>query len=247
MLLRHAVDLLDEGVVITDQNYEITYVNPAYVQIFELQNERIIGENIKELFPHEDKSKQITAKTIEDKIERSVERLPYKWRGKEMVLQIYTKTFEHEGKSFVLTRVYDLTETAEGEKQLVQMIEDMTANVVTIAKGYALLPLQPILREEQKHILLERVPEQCRDQNISRLAIQFSGISSINQEWAVLLKNLVRNLQLLGIEVVLAGLRPQVVMQFTQNGVELADIKSFMNVQQATKYFLETGFRPHFK
>ncbi|WP_253925675.1 hypothetical protein [Halobacillus sp. A5] len=48
--------------------------------------------------------------------------------------------------------------------------------------------------------------EQCRGQKIRRLAIQFSEIIDINNEWAVLLKNLVVNLQLLGIEVVLAGL-----------------------------------------
>ncbi|GGF24414.1 hypothetical protein GCM10010954_24140 [Halobacillus andaensis] len=247
MLLKHAVDLLDEGVVITSQDFVVTYVNPAYLHMFDLHNEELIGRSLQDLFPDEEKSKQITIQSITEKKELSVERLSYPWRGKEMILQVYTKLFEHEGEMYVITRIFDQTEVAKEEKELVHMIEEMTANVVTIAKGYALLPLQPILREEQKHILLDRVPEQCRSQNISRLAIQFSGITDINNEWAVLLKNLVMNLQLLGIEVVLAGLRPQVVMQFTQNGIQLEGVKSFMNVQQATKYFLETGYRPAFK
>ncbi|WP_431800510.1 PAS domain-containing protein [Halobacillus andaensis] len=247
MLLKHAVDLLDEGVVITNEDYIVTYVNPAYIKMFDLHQEELIGKSLQELFPEEEKSKQITIQSIKNNKELSVDRLYYPWKEKEMVLEVYTKFFEHEGERYVITRIFDQTRKAKEEEQLVHMIEEMTANVVTIAKGYALLPLQPILREEQKHILLERVPAQCREQSISRLAIQFSGITAIDNDWAVLLKNLVMNLQMLGIEVVLAGMRPRVVMQFTQNGIELSDVKSFMNIQQATKYFLENGYRPSFK
>ncbi|WLR47818.1 STAS domain-containing protein [Halobacillus litoralis] len=175
------------------------------------------------------------------------EGMEFQWQGVDMVLHIYTKRFIHEGENFILIRIFNRTEQSKREKELIHMIGEMTANIVTIAKGYALLPLQPILREEQRHILLERVPVLCQEQNVSRLAIQFSGITSIDEEWAVLLKNLMMSLRMLGIEVVLAGMRPQVVMQFTENHIQLDGVRTFMNVQQATKYFLETGLKPRFE
>ncbi|QAS51903.1 PAS domain-containing protein [Halobacillus litoralis] len=247
MLLRNAMDLLDEGVLICDEEFTVTYVNPAYLEMFQLQDVRIVGENLHDIYPDLAPEKKVITKSKEEKDEVTFEGMDFHWKGKDMVLQLYTKQFSHEGQTFILTRIFDITEQAQREKQLVHMIEEMTANVVMIAKGYALLPLQPILREEQRHILLERVPVLCQEQNVSRLAIQFSGITVIDQEWAVLLKNLMMSLKLLGIEVVLAGMRPQVVMQFTQNNIKLEGVRTFMNIQQATKYFLDNGLKPRFE
>ncbi|REJ08654.1 PAS domain-containing protein [Halobacillus trueperi] len=247
MLLRNAMDLLDEGVLISDEEYTITYVNPAYVKMFQLEEERIVGEKLNHLYPDLAPEKKLLSKSIQEKKDIGFEGMDFHWQGRDMVLHFYTKRFTHEGESFVLIRIFDMTEQSKKEKELIHMIEEMTANIVTIAKGYALLPLQPILREEQRDILLARVPVLCQEQNVSRLAIQFSGITSIDEEWAVLLKNLMMSLRLLGIEVVLAGMRPQVVMQFVQNHIQLDGVRTFMNVQQATKYFLETGLKPRFE
>lgn len=247
MLLRNAMDLLGEGVLISDEEYTITYVNPAYVKMFQLEEERIVGEKLSRLYPDLAPEKKVLSKSMKEQKDIEFEGLEFHWQGKDMVLHIYTKRFTHEGEIFFLIRIFDITKQSKREKELIHMIEEMTANIVTIAKGYALLPLQPILREEQRHILLERVPVLCQEQKVSRLAIQFSGITSIDEEWAILLKNLMMNLKLLGIEVVLAGMRPQVVMQFAQNHIQLEGVRTFMNVQQATKYFLETGLRPRFE
>ncbi|WP_226585024.1 PAS domain-containing protein [Halobacillus litoralis] len=247
MILKSAMDLLDEGVLVSDESYKITYVNPAYIEMFRLKEERIIGSYLHDLYPDIDHDKRIVTKTIEQKEEFFIDDYHFHWRGKDLVLQIYTKRFSYEGGDYVLTRIFNITEQYHREQQLIRMIEEMTANIVTIAKGYALLPLQPILREEQRHVLLERVPILCQKQNVSRLAIQFSGIISIDEEWAGLLRDLILSLKLLGIEVVLAGMRPEVVIQFTQNNIHLDGVRTFMNIQQATKYFLETGLTPRFE
>jgi|GEM_PF-4651632 len=246
VLLRNAMDLLDEGVLILNKDFKVTYVNPAYVRMFELEEERVIGEHIHDIYPNLPQSKRVVSHTFEKEKDITVESMEFHWRGKEMILQFQTKRFIHEGEWYVLSRIVDITEQFQREKHLIHMIEEMTANVVTIAKGYALLPLQPILREDQRLILLERVPVQCQEQNVTRLVIQFSGISEIDQEWAVLLRNLMHSLKLLGIEVVLAGMRPKVVRQFTENKIMLNDVRTFMNIRQATKYFLETGLKANF-
>lgn len=247
MLLRNALDLLEEGVVITDEEFTITYVNPAYVKMFQLEQDRIVGEKLNDIYPDLAPEKRLLSKSIEQQEDMSYEGMDFHWRGRDMVLHISTKRFTHEGEDYTMVRIFDITEQAKREKQLIYMIEEMTANIVTIAKGYALLPLQPILREEQRHILLEKVPVLCQEQKVDRLAIQFSGIISIDEEWAALLKNLMMSLKLLGIEVVLAGMRPEVVMQFARNHIQLDGVRTFMNVQQATKYFLETGLKPRFE
>ncbi|SFK22521.1 PAS domain S-box-containing protein [Halobacillus dabanensis] len=247
MLLRNALDLLEEGVVITDEEFTITYVNPAYVKMFQLEQERIVGEKLNDIYPDLAPEKRILSKSVEQKENINYEGMDFHWRGKDMVLHISTKRFTYEGEDYTMIRIFDITEQAKREKQLINMIEEMTANIVTIAKGYALLPLQPILREEQRHILIEKVPVLCQEQKVDRLAIQFSGIASIDEEWADLLKDLMISLKLLGIEVVLAGMRPEVVMQFAQNHIRLDGVRTFMNIQQATKYFLETGLKPRFE
>ncbi|MCA1024093.1 PAS domain-containing protein [Halobacillus litoralis] len=239
MIVQKAMDLLDEGVLISDDQFVITYTNPAFMELFQLQGGAVTGESLHHLFPDIDQEKRVVTNSTKNQQPVVIDHYPMRWKGKAYVFKIHTKPFTYEGRTYNLTRVFDKTESYNREKQLIHMIEEMTANVVKVADGFALLPLQPILRDEQKEVLLTRVPELCQNQRIDRLAVEFSGIVSVEDEWVHLLRDLVVSLQLLGIEVVLAGMRPQVVMQFTQNRISLAGVRTFRNLPQAADYFLK--------
>ncbi|MBN8236017.1 PAS domain-containing protein [Halobacillus kuroshimensis] len=238
MILQAAMDLLDEGVLISDDQYIITYVNPAFIELFGLQGNQVTGESLHTLFPDIDPERRVVTNSTKEQRPLIIDDYPMQWQGEEYVFKVHTRPFTYEGKGYNLTRIFDRTQSYYREKQLIHIIEEMTANVVKVADGFALLPLQPILREEQKEVLLTRVPELCQNQRIDRLAVQFSGIVSVEDEWVHLLRDLIVSLQLLGIEVVLAGMRPQVVMQFTQNRISLSGVRTFKNLPQAADYFL---------
>ncbi|MGV2620500.1 PAS domain-containing protein [Halobacillus sp. ACCC02827] len=233
MLMQNAMDLLDEGVLISDKQYRIAYANPAYGRIFELEMEEIIGRKFSELYPDSDMLELAVGNDAREEVAEKQHRI----RGKEVVLEWFTKSFREDGEVYILARVRDKTAEKEKEDRLTYIIEEMTVNIVTIAKGFGLLPLQPILREAQKETLLTRVPAACQKKQIDRLAIQFASITSIDEAWGDLLRRLIQNLQLLGVEVALAGLRPEVAMQFTNYRIRLDGVRTFRNLQQATRYY----------
>lgn len=245
MVFHDAMDSLDEGILILDEKADVFYVNPFYVQMFQLRSPEDVEDHCHLIILKVKEARKVDGQVSDEKKELVTD-VHLQWQGSEMFLNLRMKRFITDDGKFELIRVVDVTEEAQREKRLEYMIEEMTANVVSIAKGFAILPLQPILKEGQGSILLNRVPVQCQEQSVTRLVIQFSSITDIDQELAWLMTNLISSLKLLGVEVAIAGLRPQVVLQFTHNGIKLEGVRTFMNIQQATKHFLKEGFRPTF-
>jgi rsbT co-antagonist protein RsbR len=112
-------------------------------------------------------------------------------------------------------------------------LRELSTPIVPIQDGLAVLPLIGSIDTDRTEHLMNGVLPKIPEMNIERLIIDFSGIVAIDTEVAANIFNVYRVLGLLGIDVLVTGLRPELAINAVSEGIDFTSIKTFASVKQA--------------
>ncbi|MBM7095295.1 PAS domain S-box protein [Bacillus sp. H-16] len=236
-MFKEALNQMQQPVIINTEDYIISYVNDAYEELFELKSEDIVGKHLHDVFTDTPQENQVVTEMIDNDIRKFSKKVTHKLGGEILFLDSVSKRFEYEGEKYVMTRFEDLTEHARQEKELKKMIIDMTVNVVPLSDTIGVLPLPPILRDEQKWVIVEKTAQICREKRFSKLAINLSAIRTLDEELGDIIIRLIEVLRVLGVDVILTGVRHEIAADFSQVDLDFDRIKVYQNLKQAVEYF----------
>lgn len=127
--------------------------------------------------------------------------------------------------------VFDETEREINEKQ--RAINELSAPIVPIQDGIAILPLIGTFDPERVAYIFDRVIPGIPRLEVRYLIIDFSGILTIDTYVASQLFKLYDVLRLLGINVVFTGIRPDLASKSVSAGIDFSAIQTYTNVSQA--------------
>nr|WP_100372357.1 STAS domain-containing protein [Bacillus sp. FJAT-45037] len=113
-----------------------------------------------------------------------------------------------------------------------QQILTLSAPIVPLLKGVAILPLIGEIDEERGNNISTMIIKEAHKLQLNHLIIDLSGISDVEKEF-LYLSNLVNVLKLLGIEVVFTGIRPDLARKAIKDNHRLDNVSCFGNLQQA--------------
>lgn len=112
-------------------------------------------------------------------------------------------------------------------------INKLSAPIVPIQKGIAILPLVGDINYERVQHLLDYVIPTIPDLDIDHLIIDFSGILMIDTEIAQHVFTIHNVLELLGIHVMFTGIRPNLSMVIVRAGIDFTSFHTFGSVKHA--------------
>lgn len=112
-------------------------------------------------------------------------------------------------------------------------INELSAPIVPIQSGVAVLPLVGAIDYIRVQHLLSYVLPTIPNMNIDVLIIDFSGILTIDEEIAQHIFAIHNVLQLLGIQVLFTGIRPNLSMVIVKAGIDFSSFQTFGSVKQA--------------
>ncbi|WP_161487585.1 STAS domain-containing protein [Paenisporosarcina indica] len=112
-------------------------------------------------------------------------------------------------------------------------INELSAPIVPIQRGIAVLPLIGAIDYERVQHLLNNVLPTIPELEVEHLIIDFSGILTIDSEVAQHIFMVHNVLQLLGIHVMFTGIRPNLSMAVVQAGIDFTSFNTFASVKQA--------------
>ncbi|MER2261190.1 MAG: STAS domain-containing protein [Psychrobacillus sp.] len=112
-------------------------------------------------------------------------------------------------------------------------INDLSAPIVPIQHGVAVLPLVGSIDYIRVQHLLSYVLPTIPDMDIDYLIIDFSGILTIDEEIAQHIFTIHNVLELLGIHVLFTGIRPNLSMIIVKAGIDFSSFQTFGSVKQA--------------
>lgn len=110
---------------------------------------------------------------------------------------------------------------------------ELAAQIVPIQDGIAILPLYGSIDHERAAHITENVLPKIADNKIHWLIIDFSGIVKMDGEVAGHIFNIHYMLELIGVEVIITGIRPALAQQAVRQGIDFSSIKTCGSVMQA--------------
>ena len=112
-------------------------------------------------------------------------------------------------------------------------INELSAPIVPVQQGIAVLPLIGIIDQQRVQHLLNHVLPTIPTLDVEHIIIDFSGILTIDQEVAHSIFTIHNVLQLLGIHVLFTGIRPNLSIAVVQAGIDFSEFHTFASVRQA--------------
>ncbi|MCM3789897.1 GAF domain-containing protein [Domibacillus indicus] len=138
-----------------------------------------------------------------------------------------------ETMSALLSYVLELDYT---NKQLFTI----SAPVVKVAKGIAILPVVGDIDEQRAESIIEKALFKSRELELERLIVDLSGILHINHTVVASLLKISTVLKLVGVDCTVTGLRPDLAMKAVQMN---ADLKEMVFEKDLEKALQKIGFK----
>lgn len=109
--------------------------------------------------------------------------------------------------------------------------------IIPITKGVAILSLQGIIDENRSENIMRTVLHYGTDHQLDHFIIDLSGLIILDGVFPRVLANLVRSLQLMGIQPIITGITPQIASHDLEKGeLSALEIKIVRNLESALEY-----------
>lgn len=112
----------------------------------------------------------------------------------------------------------------------------LSAPVVPVKEGVSVLPVIGSLNEERANHIIQNVIPELAESSIDILIIDFSGIHKFDTYVAPRLDIITRMIQLLGIRVVMTGIRPDMAHTTIELGGAIDNIETYRDVKKALEH-----------
>lgn len=115
-------------------------------------------------------------------------------------------------------------------------IDELSVPVVRMTEEIGILPLVGDLDTKRAQYLMESALEKGSHYKLKWLIIDLSAVPIIDTMVANQLFKVIAGLQLLGIEVVISGIRPEIAQTMVSLGIKVEEVRSFSSLHQAVQY-----------
>ncbi|RFU66229.1 STAS domain-containing protein [Peribacillus glennii] len=112
-------------------------------------------------------------------------------------------------------------------------VNELSAPIVPIQAGIAVLPLIGTFGFDRAQALIEKAVGRVAKLGVECIIIDFSGLVMIDDEVASQIFNIHNIFRLLGIKVIITGLRPELAQTVVAQGIDFSHIDTYANVKQA--------------
>jgi rsbT co-antagonist protein RsbR len=238
ILLSTMLNSVTEAAMALDTQYNVIFINDLAKEILGVKNVHVKGRNVYDVWPDAPDDVRFVEKTVRDREEYYVKAMPYKWGKYNKYLDIRTSILEHQSE-FLGAAVYfmDVTDTIAIQKELNDRIEELSATLIPLKNKVALLPIY--WAPGQTGLKLERTLKQVTEKTVKSLIIDLSTVKEPDAEFLESLKKAKQALGLLGVEVLISGVRPEMARKWVETETAFDDFKFINNVSTGLNRFID--------
>jgi len=115
-------------------------------------------------------------------------------------------------------------------------IDELSVPIVRMTKEKGILPLVGDLDTQRAQILMENALAKGSEYQLKWLIIDLSAVPIIDTMVADQLFKVITGLQLIGVNVVLSGIRSEIAQTMVSLGITINHVKTFASLHQAVSY-----------
>lgn len=256
--LRSILDAIPDALLRLDRGLRVVAYEPGQEQRGAV--EHFLGRSIFDLFPHalcralETSASQLLAggglrsEEFEETVGGAARCFEAKWTaiGGDEILLLLRDTTERRRANEERVQQREIIHTQR------ELLRQIAAPLIPIADGVIAMPLVGPITSERVRQLLETLLEGVVAHRARVVIVDVTGVSTMDTESAGELIRSAQAVQLLGAEVVLSGIGPDIAAHIVELGVEMHALRTIGQFQSAIAYALgrvrpgqsSTGPRP---
>ncbi len=154
--------------------------------------------------------------------------------------QVRLERWGHDLESSVAERTCELQQALEEQRRLSTAIREMSTPVVPVHHGVIVMPLVGVIDAPRARQIVSALLEGVENHNAKVAIIDITGIPVMDGEVAGYLVEASQAARLLGAQIVLVGIKPEVAKAIVGLGVGLTGIVTRSDLQAGIEYALET-------
>lgn len=116
------------------------------------------------------------------------------------------------------------------------LIQDLSVPVIPISDRALVMPLVGALTTERLEVVQAQGLHALERSSARTLVLDITGVPVVDSQVAQGILQTMRSARLLGAEVVLVGIRPEVAQTMVGLGIELRDVRTFNDLQSALQH-----------
>lgn len=121
----------------------------------------------------------------------------------------------------------------QSKKELQEELLSLSAPIVPIRDEVVVLPLIGYIDEDRASFIMDNVIPKIAAMNVDYVILDFSGVLTINRHVAESLHQIGGIFRMMGINVVITGLRPELVQVAVNSSIKISAANAFSTVKQA--------------
>lgn len=232
--------------LIIHTNLKIIDINHAAEKFFRAKKESIIGASPLDIFKESSKiaiEKRIQSAYLQPA--KVIEETIYRMDGTTVDVELYCHPVQIGDTTAIQTYVKDITERRTSEKkqiEIIKQINELSATIVPLSNGIAVLPLVGEIDEDRANMILEVLPYKVQQQNVKNLIIDFSSIYKLDHIVTDYLFKIHNIMSLLGVRSIITGIRPELALIAINLDTRLNSTSTMATVKDAL-YSLGINFK----
>lgn len=169
------------------------------------------------------------------------------FRAVDTILHSYNTAYFGSFRDFYEHIQDELSQQREAIEQQRSLIREIGTPIVPLYAGIVLVPLVGTIDESRASMLLEHVLEAISQQQAQTVLLDITGVPIVDTSIANNIIMLARAAKLLGAQVIMAGIGPDIAQTIVHLGIGMEGIATHANLQSALVSALSLqglGIRP---
>lgn len=225
----------EDAVLAIDHTYTITYLNRSCEQLLDIKKDVAIGLSMYEYFPEAPEEFRHVENTLKYEKEIRLDEVPLKWGKYNKYLKIRTYLFNDNNDKVTgaFVQFTDVTEQAELKQRLSNRMEEMAVTLIPLSNEVVLLPLQPTVEQFDFSYILDRSLTGVAELRTRVLIVDLSMTYETSPLFFEILEKLKRAVKLLGIRLVISGLKPEMAKDWVHSNIHHFESTYFSSLKEA--------------
>ncbi|MGD7022940.1 PAS domain-containing protein [Rossellomorea vietnamensis] len=215
------MDFLKNAILIIDADYMVIYLNPACEKLLKVNKEEVLHKSVYDLHPDAPEDVRHIENTVKYRRPAEVKRMPYQFGEFNSYFNLETHLLEENGEVLgAMAEFSDVTEFVLEEEKFKLNLEQMASSIILLPEGKGILPLnQTIIEDLEIDLIIQKVLMSVSEKKLTSLIVDLSSIFEANEHFFHSINGLLNALKLLGVSVIITGIKPSVAHEMAVSGV----------------------------
>jgi anti-anti-sigma factor len=237
--LRRLVEATSDWLWITDTNAVYTYVSPRVTDFLGYEPHEVVGKTPFHLMPA-DEAERIAAifGPIATELQPVIALANTNQHkdGRLVVLETSGVPFFNEAGEYqgYLGIDRDITQRLENEERMrsqADLLRELSTPLIPVSENVVIMPLIGAIDSARAQLVMETLLEGVGAHRAAIAILDITGVSVVDTQVANALIRAAQAVRLLGAQVMLTGISPQVAQTLVQLGADLSSITTYSSLQ----------------